>query len=101
MHTQAGREAPRVPHAGAARAPFRIHFRASAGDANNNNKYAYAGQLNSFTLLIALVVLHDRGILGPLDAFDALMIERVVIPYLITKGMTTCLVLASSKLLML
>jgi hypothetical protein len=34
---------------------------------NNNNyyKHAYAGQLNSFTHLRALLVLHDRGIFGP------------------------------------
>jgi hypothetical protein len=30
---------------------------------NNNNKHAYAGQLNSFTHLRALLVLHDRGII--------------------------------------
>jgi hypothetical protein len=29
---------------------------------NNNDKHAYAGQLNSFTHLRALLVLHDRGI---------------------------------------
>ena len=29
---------------------------------NNNNKHTYAGQLNSFTPLRALLVLHDRGI---------------------------------------
>jgi hypothetical protein len=28
---------------------------------NNNNKYAYAGHLNSFTHLRARLVLHDRG----------------------------------------
>jgi hypothetical protein len=32
---------------------------------NNNNEHAYAGQLNSFAHLRALLVLHDRGILGP------------------------------------
>jgi hypothetical protein len=32
---------------------------------NNNNHHAYAGQLNSFTHLRSLLVLHDRGILGP------------------------------------
>jgi hypothetical protein len=31
---------------------------------NNNNKHAYASQLNSFTHLRALVVLTDRGILA-------------------------------------
>jgi hypothetical protein len=30
----------------------------------NNNKHAHAGQLNSFTDLNALLVLHDRGILA-------------------------------------
>ena len=34
---------------------------ASLGN-NNNNKHAYAGQLNSFAHLEALLVLHDRGI---------------------------------------
>jgi hypothetical protein len=29
----------------------------------NNNEHAYAGQLNSFTHLRALLVLHDRSIL--------------------------------------
>jgi hypothetical protein len=29
-----------------------------------NDKHAYAGQLNSFTHQRALLVLHDRGILG-------------------------------------
>jgi hypothetical protein len=29
---------------------------------NNDNKHAYAGQLNSFTHIRALFVLHDRGI---------------------------------------
>jgi hypothetical protein len=28
----------------------------------NDNKHAYAGQLNSFTHLRALLALHDRGI---------------------------------------
>jgi hypothetical protein len=28
-------------------------------------KHAYAGHLSSFTHLRALLVLHDRGILGP------------------------------------
>jgi hypothetical protein len=32
---------------------------------NNNNKHAYAGQLNSFTHLRALLVLHDRSIVWP------------------------------------
>ena len=31
---------------------------------NNNNKHACAGQLNSFTRLRDLLVLHDRGILA-------------------------------------
>jgi hypothetical protein len=31
----------------------------------NNSKHAYAGQLNSFTHLRALLVLHDRGICWP------------------------------------
>jgi hypothetical protein len=31
---------------------------------HNNNTHAYAGQLNSFTLLRALLVLTDRGILA-------------------------------------
>jgi hypothetical protein len=34
---------------------------------NNNNKHPYAGQLNSFTRLRALLVLHDRGVLGPVN----------------------------------
>jgi formate/nitrite transporter FocA (FNT family) len=33
------------------------------GNQNTRNKHAYAGQLNSFTSLRALWVLHDRGIL--------------------------------------
>jgi hypothetical protein len=32
---------------------------------NNNNQHANAGQLHSFIQLKALLVLHDRGILGP------------------------------------
>jgi hypothetical protein len=31
----------------------------------NNHKHTYAGQLNSFTRLRALLVLHDRGICWP------------------------------------
>jgi hypothetical protein len=34
---------------------------------NNNNKLAYAGQLNNFTHLRALLVLHDCIILSPVN----------------------------------
>jgi hypothetical protein len=34
---------------------------------SKNTKHAYAGQPNSFTHLRALLVLHDRGILGPVN----------------------------------
>ena len=34
---------------------------------NNNNKHAHASQLNSCTHVRALLILHDRGILGPVN----------------------------------
>ena len=42
-----------------------MHFCPSVHSYNNNdNRYAYAGQLNSFTHLRALFMLHNRGILA-------------------------------------
>jgi hypothetical protein len=47
-------------------AAMRTHMHREQNLYNNNshNKHAYAGQLNSWTHLRGLLVLHDRGILA-------------------------------------
>jgi hypothetical protein len=38
---------------------------------SNNNKHAFAGKLNSFPHISALLVLHDRGILAHATSITA------------------------------
>jgi hypothetical protein len=45
---------------------------------NNNNKHAYAGQLNSFKCLRVLLVLHDRGIFWPRQ-LSSLATDQIII----------------------
>jgi hypothetical protein len=46
--------------------PFLLsNIHTNNNDNNDNTKHASADQLNSFTHLRALLVLHDHGILGP------------------------------------
>jgi hypothetical protein len=61
---------------------------------NNNNKHAYAGQLNSFTHTRALLVLHARGILGPISyrRWDDLLVKACLYFCVVVHGMTTSLI---------